>query len=131
MRFLEYLFFKYYQLQLKVGNNNNTTTVAITSLLATFTLYFFDAIWYVFILSNYAKEGCINGKFVLILFLILVFSVWIALELLFGIRGKDKIVIQKHEQEWKGKKNAGVIVFSAIPFMALLIELYLISITKF
>ena len=122
MRFLEYLFFKYYQLQLKVGNDKNTTSAAITSLAAIFMLYFFTAFWYVCLFSDIN----IGGDYIPILYLALTIFVLIALILLFGIKGKDKIVIHEHEKEWKGKKNLGVIVFTMIPFVVLSLEMIFI-----
>lgn len=120
MRFLEYLFFKYYNWQIKVGNGDMPSFLAVFFITFSFTLYIADMImFYFFFLSP--KGGFINNKYIFIIIFVLLFF---ALYYLLVTKEKDIIIIEKHKQEWMGKKHLGAVLFPVIAFAIMIIEVF-------
>lgn len=124
MRILEYLFFKYYQWQVKVGNEGIASFMSVLFMTLIFFLLFFDVFGSVsfFIwpkLWSYMSKvlllslGCV---FFLVCYALCVF------------KGKDVKILKKHEKEWKGKKSLWAILLPIIAFMwfvaSMMIKMY-------
>lgn len=72
MRFLEYLFFKYYNWQIKVGNGDMSSFLSVLFISFSFTLYFVDIImFYFFFLAS--NGDFLNNKYLFIIVFILFF----------------------------------------------------------
>ena len=119
MRFLEYLFFKYYNWQVKVGNGDMPSFLAVLFISFCFVLYFTDIImFYFFFLApngSFIKNKYFFSCFYVISFFILYF--------LLAVKGKDTRILEKHKEEWTGKKNLGAILFPIIAFIIMNIEI--------
>lgn len=120
MRFLEYLFFKYYNWQVKVGNGDIPSLMAVLCILFCLLLCFFDVVMLYGILL--IPVGTFNvSKYSLVVPCILVF---IVLYILLATNGKDLAIIEKHKDEWMGKKNLGAILFPTIAFVVFIGEMF-------
>lgn len=74
MRFLEYLFFKYYNWQIKVGNGDMSSFLSVLFISFSFTLYFVDIImFYFFFLAS--NGDFLNNKYLFIIVFILFFYI--------------------------------------------------------
>lgn len=120
MRFLEYLFFKYYQLQLRVGNKKKPSVSAITALSAVFLLYYADIVLLSFLIFSIRSQ---NAYLMIGMILIPSFATLAFLHYLFVYHDKGDAIVSKHEQEWKKQKNWGVILFSILPLILLVLEM--------
>ena len=113
MRFLEYLFFKYYNWQVKVGNGNMPIFMAILFITLCTFFYFLDLVmslhYFFFANSTTTLSKWYFIAFVLV-FLIIEFF-------LFIYKGRSKKIIEKHKEEWTGKKHLGAILFPTIAFI--------------
>ena len=121
MRFLEYLFFKYYYFQVRVGNGDSALFSAVVFLSLVFSFVFADIIsfYYFFIPASSPEE--FNPYSIMFIFIIavLVFS------FLFFRKKRYEKVLKVHEAEWKGKKNIGAVLFAVIPFLLYFAELFI------
>ena len=50
-------------------------------------------------------------------FLLLTLIVFIVLYFILVYNGKDELIMEKHKEEWTGKKNWGAILFPSIMFI--------------
>lgn len=121
MRFLEYLFFKYFNWQIKVGNGEMPSFFAVFFIAFVFTLYLIDIILLYYFFVAPAREF-IRNKFV---FVIIFFSLFIVFYYLLAAKGKDFWIMETHKEEWTKKKNMGAILFPIIAFVLFNIEVYL------
>lgn len=113
MRFLEYLFFKYYNWQIKVGNGDIPTLMSLLSITVCFDLYFMDIVTsYFFFLKPIGTPFVSMSVFIVayILFFILLYF-------LLCRRGKDKEILEKHQNEWRNRKSLGAILFPIVAFI--------------
>ena len=112
MRFLEYLFFKYYNWQVKVGNGDMPTFMAVLFIAFCSFLYFLNIIaslqFFVFVNSTTISKW----YFIAFAIILLVLEFF-----LLAYKGRDKIIMETHREEWTGKKNLGAILFPAIAFV--------------
>lgn len=113
MKFLEYLYFKYYNLGIKLGSKENASTSAIILLSFAFYLYLFDIVITLGCLfelnwDNRWIAGLLIASFVI---LMLVFD----LTLVHFDRSRK--ILTKHKEEWTGKKNLVAILFPTIAFL--------------
>ena len=113
MRFLEYLFFKYYNWQVKVRNGDMPTFMAV--LFITFcSFFYFLNIVMSFDYFLFGDNTTTLSKWYFIAFTIIL----LILEFfLFVYKGRDKMIMETHREEWTGKKNLGAILFPAIAFV--------------
>ena len=113
MKFLEYLYFKYYNLGIKLGSKENASTSAIILLSFAFYLYLFDVVITLGCLfelnwDNRWIAGLLIASYVI---LMLVFD----LSLVHFDRSRK--ILTKHKEEWTGKKNLVAILFPTIAFL--------------
>lgn len=113
MRFLEYLFFKYYYWQIKVGNGDMPTFMSILFITVCFELYFMD------IISSYFYFlKPIGTRFVsMSVFIVALILFFILLYFLLCHRGKEKEILERHQNEWRNGKSLGAILFPIIAFI--------------
>ena len=113
MRFLEYLFFKYYNLGIKLGSKQNASTSAVLLLSFVFTLYLVDVAITLDCLFgiNWDSRWIVGFLIVSIVILILVFDFTLV------YFGKSSRIVSKHKEEWTGKKNLGAILFPIIAIL--------------
>lgn len=113
MRFLEYLFFKYYNLGIKLGSKQNASTSAILLLSFIFTLYLVDVVITLDCIFgiNWDSRWIIGFLIVSSVILMLVFDFTLV------YFGKSSRIVSKHEEEWTGKKNLGAILFPIIAIL--------------
>jgi uncharacterized membrane protein len=122
MRFLEYLFFKYYNWAIKVGDGDMPATTSIMCISFCVTLYVIDLVsFYFYFISPEASFGL----FYLYLFVLTTIICDIVLYLVLVAKGRDKKIIEKHQEEWKGKKHWGAILFPIIAILVYGIELFI------
>ncbi len=119
MRFLEYLFFKYYYWQVKVGNGDIPSFMALISIVFSLFLYCLD------IVSAYSFFICPTsplklGKYSFVIISAILFGI---LYLLLVNNGKDKRILETHKDEWQGKKRWGAVLFPLLGFLIMVIEI--------
>ena len=121
MRCLEYLFFKYYNLAIKVGNGDMPATISVLCISFSILLYFIDVVmaYYFFISLNATFSSIYKYVFpsVFLVSFVLLYCVLVA-------KGKDKRIMEAHNEEWTGKKHFGAIVFPIVAYVVFGIELY-------
>lgn len=117
MRFLEYLFFKYYNWSIKVGDSDIPAITSLCCMAFGFILYFIDIVaFFVFFLQIHFSI------FYLYLFVCFSIALIIVLYIILVAKGKDEIIMEKHKEEWKGKKHIGAVLFPIIAFLVFCIE---------
>ena len=112
MLFLEYLFFKYYNWQVKVGNDNMPSLMSVMFIAFCTEFYVFDIVMFI---DFFISEKRINIP--LSFFLLLTLIVFIVLYFILVYNGKDELIMEKHKEEWTGEKNWGAILFPSIMFI--------------
>lgn len=122
MRFLEYLFFKYYYFQVRVGNEDIAPFSAIVFIGFIMNFIVADVICFYFFFIPSASSHTLPGPYSLLYVLAVVILV---LCFIFLYKKKYKKVLKIHENEWKGKKNIGAILFAVIPFLLFFAELFI------
>lgn len=86
------------------------------------TLYVIDLVsFYFYFISPEASFGL----FYLYLFVLTTIICDIVLYLVLVAKGRDKKIIEKHQEEWKGKKHWGAILFPIIAILVYGIELFI------
>lgn len=120
MRFLEYLFFKYYNWAIKVGDGDLPAITSVMCISFSVELYFIDVVMaYFFFIS---PEPSFNA-FYLYLFVFFALATIIVLYFLLVAKGKGKKIIEKHQEEWNGRKHIWAILFPIIALLTYGIEL--------
>lgn len=124
MKFLEYLYFKYYNLGIKLGSKENASTSAIILLSFAFYLYLFDVVITLGCLfelnwDNRWIAGLLIASYVI---LMLVFD----LSLVHFDRSRK--ILTKHKEEWTGKKNLVAILFPTIAFVWFVAALVILTV---
>lgn len=114
MKFLEYLYFKYYSFQVRVGNRDVAPFSSMLIIAFTFMLYFFS-IFFLGIL--FIPQGVLNMNIFKYVSISLFFFLIIWLYLLLVNKGKYKVILKKYEQELTGRKRLGAILFPLIAFI--------------
>ena len=120
MKFLEYLFFKYYNWQVKVGNGDMPTFASTISIAVITMLYIADILMtYIFYFSSSDIElpkYCLSLIFVLLCVILYFF---------FSYKGKDIQIMEAHKGEWTGKKHLGAILFPVIAIVWFAVAMYI------
>lgn len=121
MRFFKYLFFKYYNWAIKVGNDGFPAFFSIVCISFGITLYFIDIIAaYYFFFSPELNFDV----FIFIFPLVLLLSM-IILYLTLVSKNKDKIIMEQYHEEWTGKYHWGAVLFPVIAILLYSVELFL------
>lgn len=114
MQFIEYLFFKYYNWAVKVGDGDVPATTSVICISFCVLLYFMDIVMtYFFFISPKSSFGNIYKIVFPLVFLISFIVLYIALV----SNRKSEHIMEKHKQEWTGKKHLVAILFPAIAFV--------------
>ncbi len=122
MRFLEYLFYKYYNFQLRVGNENNAPMMSILFISFVLSFYYLSIDSYYRYFISRTSYGHLYGEYTIIIVFGLSFLLFY---FLFLHKKKYKKIMKAHEAEWKGKKNFGAILFAVLPFIIFFVETYI------
>ena len=113
MRFLDYLFFKYYNWQVKIGNGYMPVFMAVLFITFCSFLYFLNIVMslhYFFFDNNTAALS--KWYFIAFVFVFLIIEFF-----LFVYKGRSKKIMEVHKEEWTGKKHLGAILFPVIAFV--------------
>lgn len=121
MRFLEYLFFKYYYFQVKVGNADiaEYTSIIFISMIIEFIYLDILSLSLFFPLSKNHSEPGVN------VIIAIFFLSSVLLYFLLVHKRKYVRILEENEERWKGKKNIGAILFAVLPFVVFFAELYI------
>jgi hypothetical protein len=116
MKYLELLYYSYYNFQVRLGNRDVAPFSAILIIIFTILLYYFSLFFFTitFIPKNYLV---LNTSFFTPLTLILVFSLFIWLYFLLIYKGKYKKVIKSKEKEFGRNRIISAILFPLIGFL--------------
>ena len=119
-RFFEYLFFKYYNWAIKVGDGDIPSTTSVMCISLVITLYCIDiAMAYSFFMAP--KSIFSIYKFLFPAFFPFAFVI---LYCTLVIKGKDKQIMEKYKEVWMGRKHIGAVLFPIIAVVAFGVELY-------
>lgn len=120
MRFLEYLFFKYYNFQVRVGNEDIAPFSAILIMCVIFEFVYTDIILFCYrFIPCFSRRSFPPWYGFLVVYMI----VFIVMFRFILYKKKYKSILVAHEYEWKKKKNLGIILFTVIPIIVFYIEL--------
>ena len=122
MRFLEYLFFKYYNWAIKVGNGEMPATTSVMCISFCILLYVVDIVCFFFFFIS--PESTL-GIFYLYLFILFFIISFVVLYIILVCKGKYQIIMDKHREEWTGKKHWGAVLFPVIAFFIYALELFI------
>lgn len=122
MRFLEYLFFKYYYFQVAVGNEDIAPFSSICFICFILLLWCASLIAFCYFFIPYFTGYPLPSVYVFLDFYVVIF---IILCYIFLYHKKFKRILTTHENEWKGKKNTGAVLFAVVPFVVLIAELFI------
>lgn len=121
MKFIEYLYFKYYNLGLKIGFKENASTSATLLMSLIFALYFLDM---VIILD--CVFGCnLLDSWVVGFFIISFICLLLIFDFTLVYFGRSSRIITKHKEKWMGKKHLGAILFPIIAFLGFILNCFL------
>ncbi len=121
MRFLEYLFFKYYYFQVKVGNGDVAPFSTVLFMGFVFMFVFADIFNFYYFFIPGSSPDSYNSNSILSVTTIAV----IGFSFMFLYKRRYKKVLEIHETEWKGKKNLGAVLFAVVPFILFVVELFI------
>ncbi len=121
-RFFEYLFFKYYNWAIKVGDGDIPATTSVLCISFSITMYIIDFVGFFFFFIS--PKSIFNHTY-LYLFVFSAIASIIVLYFLLATRGKDKLIMEKHREEWTGKKHLGAVLFPVIAILIYGMELFI------
>ncbi len=113
MKFIEYLYFKYYSFQVKMGNKDVAPFSSMLIIAFSLMLYYFGLI---FLLLIFIPKGFLNITPLKYVSIVIFFIIMISLYLLLVSRGKYKDVLKRNEN-YKEKKRLQAILFPLIAFL--------------
>ncbi len=113
MKYIEYLYFKYYSFQEKMGNKDVAPFSSMLIIAFSFMLYYFSI---VFLSLLFISKGVLNMQPLAYVSVILFFALIIWLYLLLVSNGKYKDILRRNE-EYRGKKRLGAVLFPFIAFI--------------
>jgi hypothetical protein len=120
MKWLEFLYYKYYKFQVRVGNSDIAPFSAMLIIAATIMLYYFD---FFFVFSIIFPE--IAPKMSIYITFALFISIMLCLYLLLINSGKYKRIIKQHEKLSDRKDGIVALLFPLIGFVLLLGSMFL------
>lgn len=118
-RFFEYLFFKYYNWAIKVGDGDIPATTSVMCISLGITLYFMD---FAMAYSFFITPGSIVSGIYKYLFPSIFPFAFVIFYCTLVIKGKDKQIMEKYKEIWMGKKHLGAVLFPVIAFAIMIIE---------
>lgn len=113
MRFIEYLFFKYYNWTVKVGDGDIPSITSVFCIAFDIMLYVIDITMVLLFFILPSTSFKLSKYF----FIIVGAIIFVVLYIMLVIKGKDERIMEKHKEEWTGKKNFGAILFPIIAFV--------------
>lgn len=113
MKFLEYLYYKYYSFQVKVGNGDVASFSSMLIIAFTIVLYFFSFLFWIMLL--WPKSG-LDIRYLMPISLLLLIVLIFALYNLLVRNGKYKKILRKNNN-YEEKRNFGAILFPLIAFL--------------
>ena len=122
MRFLEYLFFKYYYFQVRVGDEDIAEYSALLFICFIIELIYGNILAFYFFFIPSSNYHSLPSVYWLIILFILSFFV---LYFLLVHKHKYEKILEENEDLWKGKKNLGAVLFAVFPFVVFFFELYI------
>ncbi len=129
MRFLDYLFFKYYHFQTRVGNGDMAPFMSVLFICFVMEFYYLCIYGTYYLFFSSAKPpSWLSSSYAIIAVNVVNFVVFY---FLFLFRKRYKKVLKDHETEWKGRKSIGAVLFTVLPFVVCFAEWFIpISVTK-
>lgn len=121
-RLLEYLFFKFYSFQVKVGNEDIAPFSSILIISVVFGFIYHDIVLFCYRFIPFFSNDPLPPWYV---FLIVYMIVFIVMYFVVLNKNKYRSILITHEEEWKGKKNLGVILFVVVPIVLLYLGLFI------
>lgn len=122
MRFLEYLFFKYYNWAIKVGDGDIPAFTSVMCISFSIMLYYIDIVMtYYFFIS---PESSFSRLYKYIFPLVGLLSC-VLLYFLLVVKGRDKQIMEKHNEEWTGKKHLVAVLFPIIAYIWFAVALFI------
>jgi glucan phosphoethanolaminetransferase (alkaline phosphatase superfamily) len=115
---LEFLYYRYYKLQVKMGNADIAPFSSILSIATILMLYFFDIMFIISIISN-GKAPFLNVSVVCLSLLFLIGFLYIILV----NNGKYKIIIKEQEKEVQKRYSLLAILFPLIAFILFVLSM--------
>lgn len=123
MKWLEFLYYKYYKFQARVGNSDIAPFSAMLIIASTIMLYYFS-VFFLFILVPKDILNLNITYFAIISVGLLVFLM-ISLYLLLVHKSKYKKIIKEYEKNTVSKKGLAPLLFPLIGFILLLGSMFL------
>lgn len=120
MKFLEYLYSKYYYFQVRVGNADIAPFSAMMFILFTLILYYFG---FFFLVILFIPKGVLNMEYFKYLSLFLLIYFFVHSCVLLFYKSKYKKILEKNDS--KKKSNLGAILFPLIAFVLLILTMFL------
>lgn len=122
MRLLEYLFFKYYNFQVRVGNGGIAPMMAVLFICLIIEFYYLSIIAFSSYFFSFERPLFFTNKSSLVLVYVVSFIVFY---FLFLYKEKYKRIMKAHEAEWKDKKNLWAVLFAVLPFVIFFVATYI------
>ncbi len=113
MNYIEYLYFKYYTFQEKMGNKDVAPFTSMLIIAFAFMLYYFSIVFFSLL---FISKGVLNIQLLTYVSIILFFALIVWLYFLLVSKGKYKDVLKRNE-EYRGKKRLSAVLFSSIAFI--------------
>lgn len=113
MKYIEYLYFKYYRFQVRMGNKDVAPFSSMLIIVFSFMLYYFSII---FLSLLFIPKDVLNMKPLAYVSIILFFTLIIWFYMLLVRKGKYKEILKRNEG-YKDKKRLGAILFPLIAFL--------------
>lgn len=122
MKFLEYLFFKYYYFQIRVGDGVVAEYSALLFISFIIEFIYCDIVGFYFFFIPSSKCHSLPSVYWLFILFTLFFVV---LYFLLVHKHKYERILEENKDRWKGKKNLGAVLFAVFPFVVFFFELYI------
>ncbi len=113
MKYIEYLYFKYYSFQVKMGNKDIAPFSSMLIIAFSFILYYFSIIF--FLLFFLSKKN-LDLRLLIYVPVVFFFTFIIVFYLLLVNKGKYKDILIRNEK-YKGKNRLCAILFPLIAFL--------------
>ncbi|MDB4582938.1 hypothetical protein N9164_07295 [Draconibacterium sp.] len=114
MKFLEYLYVKYYSFQVRVGNSDVAPFSSMLVIAFTFMLYYLSIF---FLGTLFIPKGAIDMNIFKYVSIFLFFFLIIWFYLILVHKGKYKSILKKYKKELTGRKRLVAILFPLIAFL--------------
>jgi len=116
MRYLEFLYYRYYNSQVRMGNRDVAPFSAMLIIAFTIMLYYFS--FFFLTITFIPKEYLVlNTSFFKTFSVVLFFSLIVIFYFLLIHKGKYKQIIKSKEREYGGKRSFTAILFPIIGFL--------------